>query len=134
MNPMRLSHDALYATNLALLLTHQVDAAYQREWEMMGVPGGIAFFLAFNLAVSVPLILAFRSVVKNTKHARTVELILGGVGLITVGIHVVYFFLGRNEFTQISSLLILFAIFFMSVLQIISPSHQLDHPSKPEET
>lgn len=115
---MKLPRDTLYAINLALLLTHQVDAAYQREWEMMRVPGGIEFFLIFNLAVSLPLILAYRSVVQNTKRARAAELILGGIGLLTVGIHVVFFALERNEFKQIESLLILIWIFITSVLQI----------------
>ncbi len=130
---MKLPCDTLYAINLALLLTHQVDAAYQREWEMIGFPGGIEFFLIFNLAVSLPLILSYRSVVKNAKRARTAELILGSTGLLTVGIHMVYFFLGHREFTQISSILVLFAIFLTSVFQLIAPSNQLDRETKPGE-
>ncbi|MBU6152986.1 MAG: hypothetical protein KGP28_01680 [Bdellovibrionales bacterium] len=131
---MKLPRDTLYAINLALLLTHQVDAAYQREWEMMRVPGGIEFFLIFNLAISMPLILAYRSVIDNTKRARSAELILGSIGLLTVGIHMVYLFQGRKEFTQGSSLLILLAIFFTSILQLIAPSNQLDSETKPEES
>ena len=114
------NRETLYAINLALLLTHQVDAAYQREWEMMGVPGGIELFLIFNLAVSLPLILAYRSVVQNTKRARAAELCLAGVGLLTIVIHVVFLALGHNEFKQIESLLILISIFITSVLQIIN--------------
>jgi len=114
---MPLPRDKLYAVNLALLLTHQVDAAYQREWEMMGVPGGIEFFLLFNFAVSLPLFLAYRSVVQNTNRSRIAELCLAGVGLLTVLIHSAFFVLGREEFRQIGSLLILFLIFIASVLQ-----------------
>jgi hypothetical protein len=116
---MPLQRPTLYATNLALLLTHQVDAAYQREWEMMGVPGGIEFFLIFNLAVSLPLILAYRRVVANTGRARAAELSLGSIGLLTIAIHATFFVLGRNEFTQAGSLLILLAIAITSVLQIV---------------
>lgn len=113
------NRETLYAVNLALLLTHQVDAAYQREWEMMGVPGGIEFFLMFNLAVSLPLILGYRSIVKNTRRARAAELCLAGVGLLTLVIHVVFFALGHNEFKEIESQLIFISILITSVFQIM---------------
>jgi hypothetical protein len=117
---MTLPRDTLYAINLALLLTHQVDAAYQREWEMIGFPGGIEFFLVFNLVGSLPLILAYKSIVVQSKRARTAELILGSIGMLTIGIHGTFFLLGRNEFTQIGSLLIFGAIFIVSILQIFT--------------
>ena len=39
----------LYAANLVLLATHQVDAAFWHEWDVFGVPGGLEFFLVFNV-------------------------------------------------------------------------------------
>ena len=44
------AHENLYVLNLSLLATHQVDAAYWHEWDVFGVPGGLPFFLVFNLA------------------------------------------------------------------------------------
>ena len=41
----------LYVANLALLATHQADAAYWREWDVFGVPGGLPFFLLFTVGV-----------------------------------------------------------------------------------
>ena len=46
--PRTRSATQLYVGNIALLTTHQADAAYWHEWDVFGVPGGISFFLAFN--------------------------------------------------------------------------------------
>ncbi|MFN9811237.1 MAG: DUF6713 family protein, partial [Deltaproteobacteria bacterium] len=48
--PMTGATTRLYLLQLALLATHQVDAAYWHEWDVFGVPGGLTFFLVFNLA------------------------------------------------------------------------------------
>lgn len=87
---------------------------------MMRFPGGIEFFLIFNLAVSLPLILISRSVVQNTKRARAAELCLAGVGFLTIVIHTAFFVLGRGEFKQMGSMLILISIFVASTLQIMT--------------
>jgi len=36
---------------MSLLILHQIDAAYWKEWEMFYVSGGIQVFLVFNLVI-----------------------------------------------------------------------------------
>ena len=59
---------SLYLLQLALLATHQVDAAYWHEWDVFGVPGGITFFLAFNLAAM--LLLGLLSLIHISEPTR----------------------------------------------------------------
>jgi hypothetical protein len=49
-NPKARTDVWLYVANLALLATHQADAAYWHEWDVLGVPGGLPFFLLFTVA------------------------------------------------------------------------------------
>jgi hypothetical protein len=34
----------LYLLNAALLFTHEIDSAFWKEWDLIGIPGGIKFF------------------------------------------------------------------------------------------
>jgi hypothetical protein len=34
--------------NLALLITHEIDSAFWKEWNLFGLPGGVQEFLALK--------------------------------------------------------------------------------------
>ena len=55
--------DRVSTLNLALVMAHQADAAYWKEWEMFGLPGGIQLFNLFNLGAFLLLLGCFASVV-----------------------------------------------------------------------
>jgi len=59
--------ELVYIVTLSLLITHQIDAAYWREWEMFLVPGGVQFFDIFNLAIVPVLLVGFKSVLLKKK-------------------------------------------------------------------
>jgi hypothetical protein len=44
----------LYILNATLLLLHEIESGYEREWELLGLPGKLAGFLVLH----VPVILA----------------------------------------------------------------------------
>ena len=48
--------DRLLTANLTLLLAHQIDAAWWREWEMFALPGGIQLFVFLNTLIVYPLL------------------------------------------------------------------------------
>jgi hypothetical protein len=116
---MKLRRNSLwYALNLTLLATHQVDAAFQHEWEMFHVPGGIQFFLFFNVAALFPLLMGFEQVAVMGRFARPAVYAVSCVGLFTFLIHALFIAMGRPEFTEGHSLLILFSILFVSGMQL----------------
>ena len=39
----------VYLANAVLLILHEIDSAYWREWELFRIPGGIALFLALHV-------------------------------------------------------------------------------------
>jgi hypothetical protein len=55
--------EKIYTSTLTLLIAHQIDAAYWKEWEMFLLPGGIQFFDLFNLGIVPALIWGLRSVI-----------------------------------------------------------------------
>jgi hypothetical protein len=108
----------LYVANLALLATHQADAAYWQEWRVFGVPGGLPFFLFFNLVAVALLAAGLVHVAESARHARRFSLLCAATGLVTVGLHA--FFLTRDStaFATPASILVLVSILGISLAQL----------------
>jgi hypothetical protein len=105
----------LYLLNLSLLATHQCDAVAWREWDVFGVPGGLGFFLVFNL-VAVALLSAGLAAV--AAHGRRgVSLACAVVGLATCLMHAVFLQREHVAFWSAPSLSILAGILLTSLAQ-----------------
>jgi hypothetical protein len=50
------AHRHLYLANATVLLSHQVDAAYWREWTLFHLPGGIQLFVLLNVPIVVAVL------------------------------------------------------------------------------
>jgi FtsH-binding integral membrane protein len=104
----------LYVLNLALLGTHQCDAVAWREWDVFGVPGGLGFFLVFNLAAMLLLGAGLASVATG---GRAAALACAATGLVTCGLHAVFLHRDRVAFWSAGSLTLLLGILVTSLAQ-----------------
>lgn len=111
----KISRMTVSVMTVALLATHQVDASFQREWELFGVPGGIEFFLLFNLVAVGVLLFSLVKLAANQKSGAFWRFIIPTTGLLTTGIHGFFFAAGRTEFSQPVSVAILAILFLSSV-------------------
>lgn len=89
--------DRIYIVTLTLLVTHQIDAAYWKEWEIFLIPGGIQFFDIFNLAIIPLLLVGFKSVVLKKISGYYYSCFLSSLGLLTFLIHSGFYL---NEYSQ----------------------------------
>jgi hypothetical protein len=103
---------------LSLLVTHQADAAWQREWELFRVPGGIEFFLVFNFVAVVFLLMSFVKKIERTSCNKFWLFLLPVTGIFTFAIHAYFIAMGFPHFTQVGSLLILFLLLLSSSLEV----------------
>ena len=87
-----------YFWTMLFLILHQVDAAYWREWEMFHVPGGIQGFLVFNMAAIAIVLLGYRHVLLETRHARRYGVICAALGVGTSLIHAGFALAGLEQF------------------------------------
>ena len=109
----------LYLANLALLATHQVDAAYWHEWDVFGVPGGLPVFLVFNLGAVALLAVGLVRIAEGARTSRAWSLLCAGVGLFTVALHALFLFLDREAFWAPASLAVLAGILATSIGQLL---------------
>jgi hypothetical protein len=109
----------LYVGNLALLTTHQADAAYWHEWDVFGVPGDLPGFLVFNLAAVALLATGLVRLAEGSRSARRYAIFCAGLGLFTVALHAVFLAIDRTAFWTPTSLLVLFGVLATSAAQLL---------------
>ncbi len=118
-HPRTRSATRLYVAHLALLTTHQADAAFWHEWDVFGVPGGVSFFLAFNLGAVALVAAGLVRVAEGAPSARRAAVSCAALGLVTVALHAVFLWLDRAAFWTPPSIAILLGILAVSVAQLL---------------
>lgn len=68
-----------YMLNATLLLLHEIESAYEKEWELLKLPGGISGFLMMHIPI---IFLLFYGLIETVKRSDTgfVICIMTGLG------------------------------------------------------
>lgn len=88
----------MYILTTTLLLAHQIDAAYWREWDLFGIPGGIQVFVILNVLITFPFLAGLAAVASRTRAGVGFALALALLGIATFAIHVGFALRGHREF------------------------------------
>jgi len=107
----------LYALNLSLLMTHQIDSAYWKEWELFRIPGGIQLNLLLNLLLLLAGLGGFGLLIDGRTAGYVFALILAGGGVFAFCIHAAFLLRGDVRFRQPASLALLGATLVVSPVQ-----------------
>lgn len=114
-------NENLYLLNFALLFTHEIDAAFWKEWEMFfgakEALGGIQGFLVFNFVLLVAALWGFRQLVLGARSGYVLSLVLAAVGVLAFAIHSYYLLTGHPEFTLTASLSVFVLLLIVSLAQ-----------------
>jgi len=109
----------LYLTNAVLLITHEIDSAYWKEWELFKLPGGIAGFLLLHFPLLAVILYGLVLIARQepTGYLFSCALSLGGI--FAFGIHMHFLKKGRQEFNAPISKLILGVLLIVSLVQLM---------------
>jgi hypothetical protein len=107
-----------YLMTMCLLIFHQIDAAYWKEWEMFYLPGGVQGFLLFNIVLIPIVLLGYRSVIAHEQKARHYSYFCAGLGITTFIIHLVFIILDYEQFTLPLSMFVIASCLISSLYQI----------------
>jgi hypothetical protein len=113
-----LSLNRITVLNLALVLAHQVDAAYWREWEMFGLPGGIQLFNALNVVIFLVVLFCFVAVIQRRSSGFCCSLFIALLCASVLPIHTAFALSGFNQFHLPFSVFLIFATFAASIVQV----------------
>jgi hypothetical protein len=107
----------LYFAGAILLINHEIDSAYWKEWEMFKLPGGIQFFLLLHVIILAAILWGLVLVARGDRGGLWFSLLLSMGGLFAFVIHMLFLKKGRPEFRTPASLAILWILFIVSLGQ-----------------
>ena len=108
----------LYLINATLLINHEIDSAYWKEWELFKLPGGITGFLLIHFVLLFVILYGLVLVARHSMAGLIVSVILCLGGIFAFSIHTYFLKKGRSEFDSPISKFILVAMLIVSVVQL----------------
>ena len=107
----------IYLVNSVLLINHEIDSAYWKEWELFKLPGGITGFLLLHIPLVFLILYGLILVFQNSFAGLIFSLVLSFAGIFAFAIHTFFIKKGRSEFKVPISLFILIATLVVSLTQ-----------------
>ena len=76
-----------YILNATLLLLHEIESAYEKEWEILKLPGKITGFLLMHIPIILFLFWGLIEIYKHSSTGMIVGIITGIGGFIPFVVH-----------------------------------------------
>ena len=108
----------LYLANSVLLINHEIDSAYWKEWELFKLPGGPTGFLLLHFPLLLLILLGLILVYRYSSWGLIFSFVLCFGGLFAFAVHTYFLKKGRQEFNRPISKFILVAILIASLVQL----------------
>jgi hypothetical protein len=108
----------IYLVNCVLLILHEMDSAYWKEWDLFRLPGGIGGFLLIHFPLYLAGLYGLVLLSQGASAGLILSLVLGAAGIFAFCIHTYFLRQGRPEFNTRVSKGILGLLLFVSTAQI----------------
>ena len=109
----------LYFVNAILLICHEIESAYWKEWELFKMKGGITFFVIIHIPLVALILYGMIEFYQATTAGGIFSFILSLGGIFAFSIHTYFIKKGNEEFTLPISKILLYSILVVSVLQFV---------------
>lgn len=113
-------HDVLfwlYMVNAILLINHEIESAYWKEWNLFKLPGGITLFLVIHFPILLVILYGLVEVYRESTAGLIFSIVLAVAGIFAFGIHTYFIRQGRDEFKLPISRYILIMLLLVSLVQ-----------------
>ena len=117
-----------YSLAATLLVVHEIDSAFWREWNLFGLPGGISLFLAIHVVMVLALLWGHERVLLGDRVGTWMSVLLGLSGVATTLIHGSYLLSGSDAFRTPASLSVLGSMLVVSVVLLGTAFFGTDAP------
>jgi hypothetical protein len=77
----------LYILNATLIILHEIESAYEKEWEILKLPGKITGFLLLHIPIIILIFYGLIEIEKNSKIGLIFGIAMGISGLIPFFVH-----------------------------------------------
>ncbi len=105
----------LYFVTAILLIDHEIDSAYWKEWQLFGLPGGLGLFLVLHIPILAFVLYGLILVYERSFTGLIFATVLSIGGVFAFSIHTFFLRKGRPEFRAPVSIAILIALLITSL-------------------
>jgi len=77
----------IYIINACLLVLHEIESAYLKEWEILKLPGKITGFLLLHIPILIILFWGAIEIEKQTSTGNIIAIVTGVGGMIPFLVH-----------------------------------------------
>ncbi len=109
----------LYFINAILLICHEIESAYWKEWELFKMKGGITFFVIIHIPLLALIFYGMIELYLASVVGAIFSFVLSLGGIFAFSIHTYFIRKGNEEFTLPISRIILYSLLVISLLQIL---------------
>lgn len=110
----------VYSVNAILLILHEIESAYEKEWEILKIPGEISFFLMIHVPILVIIFLGIVWIEGQTFCGYLIALLIGFGGTLPFFIHKIFLADHEHFNLKISNLIIYLNLIFGAITVTIS--------------
>lgn len=103
-----------YLSNITLLLVHEIESAFEKEWEILHLPGNITGFLIIHIPIILLFLYGALQIEKGTQIGLILGLILGIGGLVPFVVHKILF-RRKEHFNRLISDIIIYLNVIMGI-------------------
>ncbi len=96
----------LYIVNATLLLLHEIESAYEKEWEILKLPGKLTGFLLLHIPIIILLFYGLIEIERNSTAGFIFGIITGIGGVIPFMVHKIIARTANNFNLLISNIII----------------------------
>jgi hypothetical protein len=79
--------EIFYIINVTLLILHEIESAYEKEWEILRLPGKITGFLLLHIPIMAIFFYGFYCVMNYPQTKAVISIIIGIAGFIPFFVH-----------------------------------------------
>jgi hypothetical protein len=79
-----------YILNTTLLLLHEIESAYEKEWEILKIPGKITVFLLLHIPIILIIFYGLLEIEKQSAQGLRLGIIMGIAGVIPFLVHKIF--------------------------------------------
>lgn len=115
---------SLYILNATLLILHEIESGYEKEWEILKLPGKITGFLLLHIPILLILFYGLLALSNQTTGGLIISMITGLGGILPFLIHKVLV-KRKNNFNLLISNSIIYTNLLTGILTFIYSTYFL---------
>jgi len=108
----------IYILNITLLLLHEIESGYEKELEILKIPGKITSFLVLHIPIIFISFFGFYCIIQYPQSRIVISIIMGSAGFIPFFVHKVIV-KKKGHFDKVISNIIIYGNIISGIVLII---------------